>query len=171
LWGEIPQYAREFRYGFREHRSASDLFRIRKEIDQPAVVKKILQQPTAQRQQQQQQAPQHTQLPIKQKQQQQQQQKHSASNASYAAATAKQLSARLVKRAASKLLVPVSKSLEFDIVRVAINDSRPLKHTRGRNRDRILQSLTSQLGVNKFTAAVSTIRLRLGLGAALGSRW
>jgi hypothetical protein len=51
----------------------------------------------------------------------------------------------------------VSKPLEFDVVRVAINDSRPLKHTRGKNRDRILQALTSQLGVSKFTAAVSTI--------------
>ena len=139
-------------------RAAANPFGFRKEIEQPTAVKKILQRPSAHRQQQQQQ-PQHPNHHINHNQQQHQQQKqqHTTSNVSYAAATAKQLPTRLVKRAASKLLVPVSEPLEFDVVRVVINDSRPLKNTRGKNRDRILQALTSQLGVNKFTAAVSTI--------------
>jgi hypothetical protein len=51
----------------------------------------------------------------------------------------------------------VSEPLEFDVVRSVINDSRPLKHTIGKNMDRILQAFTSQLGINNYTAAVSTI--------------
>ena len=81
---------------------------------------------------------------------------------SYAKAAAKNSppsKKELRKRQATalKMLQIPTKPLEFKVVRVMINDSRPLKNLHGQKRDKLVRQIATEAGIAKYTALTSTI--------------
>ena len=61
------------------------------------------------------------------------------------------------RKAATKLLQPKRDPMEFSVVRIKINDTRPLRNVKGKERAKILRETSKVLGVEKSTALISTI--------------
>ncbi|KAI9344417.1 hypothetical protein BDR26DRAFT_917375 [Obelidium mucronatum] len=60
-------------------------------------------------------------------------------------------------QAAQRLMRPVSEPLQFKVIRMGINDNRPLRNVVGKERDKIVKELAATIGIGKFTVLTSTI--------------
>ena len=78
---------------------------------------------------------------------------------SYAHVASKQAKVILKKRqiAASKMLAPTHEPIQYTVVRIAINDSRPLRNVKGAARSKLVKEVANTLGIGKFTILASTI--------------
>ena len=83
----------------------------------------------------------------------------SASKVSYAAIASRQTQKMLKQRqiAVQKMLAPTHEPAQFSVIRIGINDSRPLRNIRGTARDKLVKEVANSLGISKFTILASTI--------------